>query len=161
MVWFGNEMRFILDTFLVRDRDSKHKQQGGKQYKILQPVRYAWLREKKIPIRRLSRDSQEAICYDRWGDVELENVWFVDFYIDIPKKLLKEWNSLHNNQRVSVEDAANWPEIYEIRARRNRKGLSEWIKINLQDEYCNLGFGTLHWGFRDKDDAVLFKLAFK
>lgn len=154
-------MRFILNTYLVRENIDQRIQQGARRYQTQQPIRYDWLRKKMISIKHLSRDKQNSMCQDYWGKTLLLKVWFVDFYVDIPKRFLDEWNSVHENKLILSGDAKeNWDEIHRVKTRYGTKGLAEWLKTNVQDEYCNLS-GRNYWGFKNEQDALFFGLTWR
>ncbi len=85
----------------------------------------------------------------------------MDFYVDIPERLIGEWNAIHENKIVHYDDAVEyWDKIYRVKTRKSTKGLAEWLKFNVQGEYCNVT-GRNYWGFKSESDAVLFALAWR
>lgn len=155
-------MKFVLNTYLICEiEDRDNTSQGGKRYKSQQPTRWEWLQKKKIRIRQEKHDVQEAYCHRWCGGTEFSKFWLLDFYVVIPKRLLDEWNSIHENKLVSKEYAEeNWEEIHTVKTKKSTAGLAEWIKISIKGEYCNM-YGRNYWGFKDKPDAVFFGLRWR
>lgn len=153
-------MEFTILRFLKGKNNSKGKQ----RFKRLQPVRYDWLENHKIPILQKVSEIEFIQCHkgDTWQwrqyGYKQKEMCFIDFYVEISDELLKEWNKVHINKHIPRANAKQWDEIHIITVRKNTKGLTEWSRKNIKEEYFVAG---RNWGFRDKNEAIYFGMIWK